>query len=112
MVKVWGDGADLPVPADYDGDGKDDFAVWNKAHKTWKVIHSSDLKEYQHKWNDVDDQAVPVPGKYDGDNKTDQAFWKNGGKWTIKRSGDQQQENKVHGSSGDKPIPGKKRKPQ
>jgi hypothetical protein len=32
---------DLPVPADYDGDGKADIAVWRQSTGEWKIINSS-----------------------------------------------------------------------
>ena len=38
ITHIWGgQRADTPVPADYDGDGTADLAVWNSAKGTWKI---------------------------------------------------------------------------
>lgn len=42
MDKHWGLGTDVPVAADYDGDGKTDIAVWRGVEGTWYILRSSD----------------------------------------------------------------------
>ena len=37
----WGQAGDIPVPGDYDGDRRTDFAVWRPATGEWFVIDSS-----------------------------------------------------------------------
>ncbi|HMV51724.1 MAG TPA: VCBS repeat-containing protein, partial [Blastocatellia bacterium] len=39
-----GAASDVPVPADYDGDGKADAAIWQAATGSWQIQRSSDGK--------------------------------------------------------------------
>jgi hypothetical protein len=87
---------DIPVPGDYDGDGKTDLAVWRPraGHSDWWILPTGGQKDYTVAWggffNGVRD--IPVPGDYDGDGKTDVAFWRPRpvAEWHIKRSSDNQ----------------------
>jgi hypothetical protein len=40
-AQQWGLPGDLPVPGDYDGDGKTDYAVWRPTTGTWFIIPSA-----------------------------------------------------------------------
>jgi large repetitive protein len=84
-------GDDVPVPADYDGDGKADLAVFRPA---------SDLVPGSAQWfvafsgggamSPAFGQAnldLPVPGDYDGDGKADVATYRpNTSQWFVKGS--------------------------
>jgi hypothetical protein len=57
------------VPADYDGDGKMDVAVFRRATGVWYIIESSTGNPRYEYWGTTND--VPAIGDYDGDGKAD-----------------------------------------
>jgi len=80
---TWGVGTDIAVHADYDGDQKDDVAVWRPSTGEWFILRSSDGGYTQATWGAAGD--VPVPGDYDGDGKADISVVRNG-TWHISQS--------------------------
>ena len=86
----WGLASDVQVPADYDGDGVKDVAVWRPSNGNWYIVRSSNGQIWQLRWGqstpsptgNIDD--VPVPADYDGDKVDDIALWRPAdGKWYV-----------------------------
>lgn len=61
------------VPADYDGDGIVDIAIFEKAEGIWKIDNSFGGRTTV-QWGNADD--IPVPGDYDGDFRADIAVYR------------------------------------
>jgi hypothetical protein len=71
----WGTSGDVPVPADYDGDGLIDVAVYRPASGVWWVkLSGSGGVTQTTRWGEGGD--VPLPGDYDGDGQTDFAVYR------------------------------------
>jgi len=72
--------ADVPVPADYDGDGRSDFAVWRPALGEWYILRSTDGGTSY--WRFGHSAELPVPADYDGDGRADLATYA-AGTWQV-----------------------------
>ena len=102
----WGRPGDVPVPADFDGDGYADYATWRPHNGLWTGKSSATGATWGVQWGMSGD--VPVPGDYDDDGTMDFAVWRpSTGRWHVKSGAT----GAVlidfwWGQSGDIPLPG------
>jgi len=115
-IEQWGLNGDIPVPADYDGDGNDEICIWRPSEGNWYISLAN--RSWTNKGNDYQIEQwglfgdIPVPADYDGDGSDEICIWRpSEGNWYISlanrswsnKGSDYQVEQ--WGINGDKPIP-------
>ena len=94
------------APADYDGDGITDRAVFTDYAGSWKILKSSTNQiQTVAPFGQSGDKVVS--GDYDGDGTADLAVWRpSTGIWYVRQSGNLQVTSVQWGQAGDIPVPG------
>ena len=108
----WGVFGDIPAPADYNGDGQSDRAVWRPSTGSWFVQCSSATNcpsgTIAVTWGNPGD--IPVPSDYNADGFADFGVWRpSTGYWYILAgpSGGSLLAATPWGQYGDCPVPGR-----
>ena len=93
---------DTPIPADFDGDARADFAVYRGSTSTFYVLQSALMTLRTQAFGIVGD--VPVVGDYDGDAKSDVAIFR-AGLWYVLGSSTGALTSGQFGQAGDTAVP-------
>jgi hypothetical protein len=67
----WNGAECIPLPGDYDGDGRADLVIYHVPSNQWFMHGRGNLGQYG--WNGAD--SIPVPADYDGDGAAEIAVY-------------------------------------
>jgi CHRD domain/FG-GAP-like repeat len=99
----WGQAEDKPVMADFNGDGRDELAVFRPSNGVWYIYNQITGTNTIRQFGIAED--IPVAADYDGDGKADIAVFRpSTGTWYIWESGEQKFTARQFGLRGDIPT--------
>ena len=99
----FGISVDKITPADYDGDGKTDIAIYRPSEGLWYVKQSATTTYVPNVFGISED--IPVPDDFDGDGKADiRVFRASDGTWEIVNSTNGSYTIFQFGQNGDRPT--------
>jgi hypothetical protein len=99
----WGRSGDRPLKGDFDGDRKQDAAVFRPSDGIWYIRQSSNEQPRYERWGTASDRQVPAD--YDGDGRTDLAVYRDG-LWAVLQSSNNQPRYQNFGLASDRLVPG------
>lgn len=107
LATSWGLSGDYVVIGDYNGDGRDQIAVWRPSDGNWYILDEN-LSPSVIQWGLPGD--IPVPGDFNGDGTTDPAVWRpSTGTWWLRNgtsTSDTEPVGQQWGLPGDIPVHG------